>query len=1085
MLNLKTNSISPFEVTGLEEVVTSTIKSNTEFEMLIETTEVIKVDAFIVPNLIGFLPKAEAKWPNDIFKNIKLADPTFATPGNVDIMLGGRIYTKVIMDGLLKQGGYVAQNTKLGWIISGSEETSLAKNPSVCLHTKFASHKTDSERDAKEILLKFWEMEEPPKPKKRLTQEEEECESSFQSSYNRMADGRVQVRLPFKQDPATVLGQSRNLAVARWIATEKKLEKDPKLKQDYMKAMEEYWELGHMNRVDTRDSDLITIGTDGKRHYKCYYIPHHAVVKEESVTTKTRIVFDASAKTSTKISLNDTLMIGPTIQKGLIARIMLWRIHKYALKGDITKMYRQVKVYPEDLDYQRIVFRFSKDDPIEDFCLNTLTFGTASAPYLAMKSLEQVAVDGAINFPIGARVVKNDFHVDDLLTGEDSIEKVIEVWNQTRDLLKSAKFPMRKWSSNCMEVLDCIPEEEREIQSSQIQIDDSVKTLGIGWLPLSDMFYFTVPKFEAQERLTKGSFLSQAAKLFDPLGWLSPAIVKPKIMFQSLWKEGIKWDETLSNELAEEWNSFRNKLKHLEEIRIERWFGFTANGFYIELHGFCDASIKAHGAVVYVKTTDGHGNSRINLVIAKSRVAPVQTVMLPRLELCGGVLLANLIKTTSEELNIENVYCWTDSSITLDWVNSSPDKHQTFVANRISEIQSLTNSKRWRHVKSKDNPADCLSRGLDAEELKSHELWWHGPKWLLLSKANWPRNPNVKIPEDEMEFKGKRVMVTRSDQFQSNLMKRFSSFQWLARVTARIRRLFLKLIPKTKALLVKEIEEEKIYWIKFAQESIFHTEIKALKEKKPLPSRSRLLTLNPFLDKNEILRVGGRLKEAMVEYDSKHQIIIPKESHIAKLIINDAHLITKHGGAQLTTTYTRTQYWIIDARNTVKFQIKKCVVCHRYSKEVQEQLMGTLPEPRVNMSRPFLHTGVDYAGPIEVLSIRKPGKRHVRKGYIAIFVCFCTKAIHLELVGDMTSVAFLAAFKRFCNRRGLPSNMYSDNAKTFIGANNEMEEWYKTIKEELEPQVAEIVLKDNVQWSFIPPSAPHHGGLWEAGVKSM
>lgn len=292
------------------------------------------------------------------------------------------------------------------------------------------------------------------------------------------------------------------------------------------------------------------------------------------------------------------------------------------------------------------------------------------------------------------------------------------------------------------------------------------------------------------------------------------------------------------------------------------------------------------------------------------------------------------------------------------------------------------------------------------------------------------------------------------------MLEKFSSFKLLCRVTARMRRLFIKDPPNSRMLLCKEIERERIRWIKVTQTLAFHSEIQALANKQPIHPKSKLLAFNPFLDKNRILRVGGRLKEAMIHFDSKHQIIIPKESRLATLIINDAHESTKHGGTQLTMAYTRNQYWIINMRNTVRFHIRKCIKCRRYAAEMQEQLMGTLPAASVNMSRAFVHSGIDYAGPMEVLKLRKRGQRQVTKGYVALFVCICTKAVHIELVSDMTTDTFLSAFTRFTSRRGLPSMMYSDNAKTFIGARNEFFKEYEIIKSNLEPELADIVLKD-------------------------
>lgn len=434
--------ISSFDVTGLNGVVTSRVEKATNVQMVIES-EVFDMNANIVKTLVGVLPKTIVKWPRELFKNLKLADSNFATPNNVDIMLGTKAYSQILLDGVVKEGGYLAQNTKVGWIISGKGEdsamTANSKRMLLCIHT-------ENEERSDDILRKFWEMEEAPRRKKKLTNEEVKCEEIFKGSYRRLSDGRPQVKLPFKEDPSESLGESRNQAVARWLAMERKFEKDKNLKEDYMKAIREHLDLGHMERISTSEKEHKIIRKDGSVRYSCYYIPHHAVIREESKTTKTRIVFDASAKSNSGKSLNEILMVGPTIQESLIVRLMKWRIHRFALRGDITKMYRQVKVYDEDVNFQRMVFRFDRTDPIEDFGLNTLTFGTASAPYNAMRTLKQLAIDSGSKYPVGSKVVKTDFHVDDLLTGADTVEKVGIIWKEVRGLLMEAKFPMRKWS---------------------------------------------------------------------------------------------------------------------------------------------------------------------------------------------------------------------------------------------------------------------------------------------------------------------------------------------------------------------------------------------------------------------------------------------------------------------------------------------------------------------------------------------------------------------------------------------------------------------------------------------------------------
>lgn len=205
---------------------------------------------------------------------------------------------------------------------------------------------------------------------------------------------------------------------------------------------------------------------------------------------------------------------------------------------------------------------------------------------------------------------------------------------------------------------------------------------------------------------------------------------------------------------------------------------------------------------------------------------------------------------------------------------------------------------------------NCLSRGLDPDELKEHDLWWHGPKWLIHPKKQWPKNPKIKLPEDNMELKKIKVLVSisASNNFLVNMTQRFSSFTLLARVTARIRRLFSRNSSGSKYLTVEEVSKERKIWIKLVQESAFKQELMALRKGKPIDKSSKILCLHPRLEDDGILRVGGRLKEALVDYESKHQIIIPKDSILTKLIINDAHERTKHGGTQLTATYTKVIY---------------------------------------------------------------------------------------------------------------------------------------------------------------------------------
>ncbi|XP_015437828.1 PREDICTED: uncharacterized protein LOC107192974 [Dufourea novaeangliae] len=241
--------------------------------------------------------------------------------------------------------------------------------------------------------------------------------------------------------------------------------------------------------------------------------------------------------------------------------------------------------------------------------------------------------------------------------------------------------------------------------------------------------------------------------------------------------------------------------------------------------------------------------------------------------------------------------------------------------------------------------------------------------------------------------------------------------------------------------------------------------------------------LNPFIDENDILRVGGRIKHATTTYDKKHPILLPAKHHFTTLVIRHMHWRHYHTGVLGTLNAIRQIYWPINAMQSVKHCIRTCVPCHRANPTISRYQMGNLPKNRVTLNRPFLITGIDHCGPLYIKEKRVRNTKTV-KAYVAVFVCFSTKAVHLELVGDLTTDSFLASLKRFFARRGKSSDIYSDNAKTFVGADRELREIHNSFEIAIkDSNIQQYAINNNITWHFIPPRAPNFGGLWEATVK--
>lgn len=920
-------------------------------------------------------------------------------------------------------------------------------------------------------------------PERTMTSDEQYCEDHYRATHQRNENGRFIVRLPFLQTfpHEMTVGESRPMAVKRLHQLEHRFKKMPSSKAEYVDCINGYINLKHVEQISTMDSKMAS------NH--CY-LAHHALVKETSTSTRVRVIFDASQKTASGHSLNDCLHVGPRLQDELYTIALRWRKHKIAMTADIEKMYRQILVAKEDADFHRIVWRSNADQEIKDYRLLTVTFGTSCAPYLAIKTLRQLAEYEKQNHPIATEVLLNDFYVDDMLSGSDSIADALQKQNQIIAVLRQGGFELKKWASNSSQVLHNVPSDYRETAlPCELDQDDSIKTLGIFWHPVADVFTYKVCLEPVSDRLTKRSILSDIAKLFDPIGLVAPVTIRAKIFMQSLWLTGSNWDDVLTTAITAEWITYRSQLHIIEKIRIPRWIRTENNSQSIQIHGFSDASIHAYAAATYIRVIDGQGRITSNLVTAKTKVAPLKTISLPRLELNGAVLASKLLRSVQTAMKFTDyqVFAWTDSTIVLAWLKGHPTRWKTFIANRVVQCHSNITAEAWHHVRSEDNPADAPSRGINPSELLEHNLWWHGPDWLRQPEDQWPiSNP---VLDSNLESK-RTVNVAMTTILLGTLLDDCSSYRRLIRITAYCQRFIDNIRPvrpkfQPNCLTVLELRRALIFWIKIVQSGGFQKEVDRLSNNDPdrsiLKGDCKILNLNPFLDAEGVLRVGGRLAHTELPYDTKHPIILPKNSRLTRLIIEDIHIRTLHGGAQVTLSSIRRRFWILDARNTIRHLIFKCVVCHRHRVHLRSQLMGQLPVSRVKQAHPFEHSGVDYAGPFDV-KLNKGRTAKTYKGYIALFVCMCTRAIHLEVVSDLNTAGFLAAFRRFTSRRGLCTTIYSDCGTNFVGASRILKEDFERSK--IDHALAELMANDGTTWHFIPPGSPHFGGFWEAGVKA-
>ncbi|XP_018375289.1 PREDICTED: uncharacterized protein LOC108769043 [Trachymyrmex cornetzi] len=683
-----------------------------------------------------------------------------------------------------------------------------------------------------------------------------------------------------------------------------------------------------------------------------------------------------------------------------------------------------------------------------------------------------------------AAALLQDFYMDDVLTGSHTLKQAIKLRNELSELLGAARFPLRKWRASDTRILQGLSQEIEE--DSLLVLDDAVpsKTLGLLWDSSKDQLQYSVSLTDSNQN-TKRSILSQIARIYDPLGLIGPVLIVAKIIMQNLWKLDVGWDDPVPPAFYEAWSNYYASLETLNQFRISRNFNPQNSKQSFTLHGFGDASEKAYGASIYCVYETKQGERKSYLMCSKAKVAPLKTISLPKLELCAALILARLLAAVIKAMKhtIKDVHLWSDSTIVLCWLDTLPHKLKTYYANRVTEIHELIPEAKWHHVPSAQNPADMLSRGTTVDQLRSNSLWWHGPTWLA-HEDQWPK-PIANVPTAKIELRKENVFVAAESR--QDVLQRYSSFSKLKRIIAYCLR-FRDILSNQRnfnALNPEELKRAELIISRMVQAERFPREACSLQQGKEVPANSQLAALNPFLDEAGVIRVRGRLKHADLPYNQRHPIVLPARHHITEILLRQEHIKLHHCGPQQLLADIRTRYWPLSGRREARKIVRRCISCFRYRPSIPKLKMADLPAFRVTTDiRPFSVCGIDFAGPFSLRESKRRGNLPISKAYVAVFVCFKTKAVHLELVSSLSTEDFMSAFRRFCARRGTCSHVYSDNGTNLVGAANELKEIYEFLKTQ-ESCIATRLATQNIKWHFIPPRSPHFGGLWETAVKSV
>jgi hypothetical protein len=931
------------------------------------------------------------------------------------------------------ENGLTATETRMGWCLMGS----LSQKRDLCnLGMSYISMTVCSSS-----VTELWKLDtlgiRDPIEVKTKEERDYQAQLHFMRNVKRLEDGRYSISLPWVEEMMSI-PSNKEVAVKRLESTTRRLN-SLGMYNEYQRIFED-WEA----------EEIISQIKDGNEieNGRLHYLPHRPVLKLESKTTPIRPVFDASCKVGRAPSLNDCLERGPNLLELIPSILLRFRMKRIGVTSDIRKAFLMIGVNEEDRDSIRFLWwKDRADKEVGLFRHNRLVFGMTCSPFL---------LGAVINFHLGeyesespeiVEMMKNSMYVDNCVLAVNTIEEYETFKEKATQILSDSKMELRQWE-----------------HTGDGTAERVANVLGLKWHKSEDSIYCAPLSSELPGVITKRVILSQLHHIFDPLGFLSPVLLIPKLLIQKAWIESREWDTAVSDNMKMEfimwWNEMNNLLL---SFRIPRncCGGLQFDEDQSQVHVFCDASKGAYAAVVFLRI-ETEDQVSVQLLESKVRVAPVKQATIPRLELLSCTIGARLMDSVTKALNLKTTptYYWSDSTTALSWIKRS-DEWGTFVGNRVREILQLSNVENWYHVPGALNPADLPSRGImprKFEELK----WWEGPEWLKKDRRYWP---SAEFVVDEEEVNKERKIRA------STFMVTSSVAPWYIVRNSYIGNLrIMALVFRFVGRLLKKIEGGQLYP---SAEEVQNAELRlfSLVQKEVYPSQKKVISgLRVDWDKGGIARVRTKLINRQDSSSFKAPVLLPHHHPFVELLIRDEHVYNSHAGTQFLMGRLRERCWVTQGRATIKKVLKSCVFCQRYTTMKITVPAAALPYDRVKDATAFEVTGIDLAGPLTL--------KNKKKVWFVLFTCGVYRGIHLELVESLSTEDFLLAFTRFCRRKRRPSTIYTDNGTNFVGAAN----LFKKINW---VDVEKRTKQHRINWKFIPPSAPWWGGWWERLIRTV